>query len=151
MAQWVPFMITVSYMVIAVWLGFGAGKGRNMNKVEEWGVAGRSLGPIVMYLLVGAGGISAYTFMGAPGWAYSKGVPVLYVVVYLTFMGITAWYLGPKVWDLGVKYNHVTQGAAITHRYESPALGALDSFVTSIAVLAHAVLQNTRSAYILNV
>lgn len=149
--QWVPLMITVLYMVVAVWLGFGAGKGRNMNKVEEWGVAGRSLGPLIMYLLVGAGGISAYTFMGAPGWAYSKGVPVLYVVVYLTFMGITAWYLGPKVWSLGVKYNHVTQGAAITHRYESPSLGALATFVTSIGVLAYAVLQTTGSAYILNV
>lgn len=151
MATWIPFLITIAYMVVAVWLGFGAGKGRKMDTVEEWGVAGRSLGPLVMYLLVGAGGVSAYTFMGAPGWAHSKGVPALYVVVYLTFMAITAWYLGPRVWELGVKHNHVTQGAAITHRYESPALGALTSMVTSIGILAYAVIQTTGAAYILNV
>ncbi|MBM7587407.1 SSS family solute:Na+ symporter [Bacillus pakistanensis] len=147
----IPLIITVLYMVIAVWLGVGAGKGRKMDSVEEWGVAGRSIGPIVMYLLVGAGGVSAYTFMGAPGWAYTKGVPVLYVVVYLTFMAIMAWYFGPKVWMLGKKYNHVTQASAISDRYESKSLGALASFVTSIGVLAYAVLQTTGAAYILNV
>jgi SSS family solute:Na+ symporter len=152
MENWIiPFLITVAYMIIAVILGYSSGIGRKMDTVEEWGVAGRSMGPIIMYLLVGAGGISAYTFMGAPGWAYSKGVPVLYVVVYLTYMAIMAWYFGPRVWELGNKYNHVTQASAISDRYESPGLGALASFVTSFGVLSYAVLQTTGSAYILNV
>ncbi|WP_243297788.1 sodium:solute symporter family protein [Bacillus litorisediminis] len=151
MQSYIPFLITVSYMVVAVVLGFTAGKGKNMNNVEEWGVGSRSFGPIMMYLLIGAGGVSAYTFMGSPGWAYTKGVPALYVVVYLTYMAILAWYFGPKVWELGKKYNHVTQSQAIADRYESKALGGLTSIVTSIGVLAYAVIQTTGSAYILNV
>ncbi|HZG72214.1 MAG TPA: sodium:solute symporter family protein, partial [Chondromyces sp.] len=114
-------------------------------------VGSRSFGPILMYLLIGAGGVSAYTFMGSPGWAYSKGVPALYVVVYLTYMAIIAWYFGPKVWELGKKYHHVTQSAAISDRYESKPLGALAAIVTSVGVLAYAVLQTIGSAYILNV
>lgn len=152
MENWVlPFLITVSYMVIAVVLGYSSGIGRKMDRIEEWGVAGRSMGAVLMYLLIGAGMISAYTFMGAPGWAYSKGVPVLYVVVYLTYMAIIAWYFGPRVWELGKKYKHLTQASAIRDRYESPGLGALTSFVTSIGVLSYAVLQTMGSAYILNV
>ena len=151
MQSYIPFLITVSYIVVAVVLGFTAGKGKNMNNVEEWGVGSRSFGPIMMYLLIGAGGVSAYTFMGSPGWAYTKGVPALYVVVYLTYMAIMAWYFGPKVWELGKKYNHVTQPQAIADRYESKALGGLTSIVTSIGVLAYAVIQTTGSAYILNV
>src|SRR5699024_1180547 len=118
---------------------------------ESWGVGSRSFGPVMTYLLIGAGGVSAYTFMGSPGWAYSKGVPALYVVVYLTYMAIIAWYFGPKVWRLGKKYNHVTQSSAITDRYESNALGGIASIVTSIGVLAYAVVQTTGAAYILYV
>ncbi|WP_096438653.1 sodium:solute symporter family protein [Alteribacter populi] len=151
MSIYIPFIITVSYMVIAVLLGCFAGRGRSMKSAEEWGVGSRSMGPIMVYLLIGSGGVSAYTFMGSPGWAFSKGVPALYVVVYLTYMGIIAWYFGPKVWEIGKKYNHVTQSAAITDRYESKQLGALASIVTSIGVLAYAVLQTTGAAYILNV
>src|SRR5699024_9955780 len=141
----------VSYMVIAVILGYSAGKGKDMDDAEAWGVGSRSMGPVMMYLLIGAGGVSAYTFMGSPGWAFSKGVPALYVVVYLTYMGIIAWYFGPKVWELGNKYNHVTQSEAISDRYESKQLGGLASIVTSIGLLAYAVLQTTGAAYILNV
>ncbi|WP_156290595.1 sodium:solute symporter family protein [Oceanobacillus salinisoli] len=151
MYEYIPLFITISYIFIAILLGFFAGKGKNMDSVEEWGVGSRSMGPIMMYLLIGAGGVSAYTFMGSPGWAYSKGVPALYVVVYLTYMAILAWYFGPKVWELGKKYNHVTQSTAITDRYESKALGGLASIVTSIGILAYAVIQTTGAAYILNV
>lgn len=151
MYEYIPFMITISYVVIAVIIGSVSGKGVDMNTAEGWGVGSRSFGPVMTYLLIGAGGVSAYTFMGSPGWAYSKGAPALYVVVYLTYMAILAWYFGPKVWKLGRDYNHVTQSAAITDRYESKALGGIASIVTSIGVLAYAVVQTTGAAYILNV
>ncbi|RYG71193.1 sodium:solute symporter family protein, partial [Lentibacillus lipolyticus] len=151
MYEYIPFFITISYVVIAIVLGTFAGKGMNMNKTENWGVASRSFNPIMAFLLMGASGVSAYTFMGSPGWAYSKGVPALYVVVYLTYMAIIAWYFGPKVWKLGKKYKHVTQPGAIADRYESKALGGITSIVTSIGVLSYAVVQTTGAAYILNV
>lgn len=151
MYQYIPLIITLSYVLIAIIIGFLAGKGEKMDTAESWGVASRSFGPVMTYLLIGAGGVSAYTFMGSPGWAYSKGVPALYVVVYLTYMAIIAWYFGPKVWRLGKKYSHVTQSASISDRYESKALGGIASIVTSIGVLAYAVVQTTGASYILYV
>lgn len=151
MGMYVPLIITVSYVVIAVVLGVAAGKGSDMDNIEEWGVAGRSFGSLMMYLLMGASGVSAYTFLGSPGWAYSKGVPALYVVVYLVYMAIIAWYFGPRVWQLGKDYNHVTQAEAISHRYESKQLGGLTAIVTSIGLIAYAVIQTIGAAYILNV
>src|SRR5699024_962451 len=67
------------------------------------------------------------------------------------YMAIIAWYFGPKVWRLGKKYNHVTQSASISDRYESKALGGAASIVTSIGVLAYAVVQTTGASYILYV
>lgn len=151
MVDWIiPFIITISYLVIALMLGYRSGRGKNMNKLEEWGVGGRSFGSIVMYLLIASSGVSAYTFMGAPGWAYSKGIPIFYLVVYLTYMAFITWYFGPRVWELGRKYKHVTQASAIADRYDSQGLGMLASLVTSIGVLAFAVLQITGSSYIIH-
>src|SRR5699024_12739399 len=101
MGIYFPLIITVSYMVIAVILGYSAGKGKDMDDAEEWGVGSRSMGPVMMYLLIGAGGVSAYSFMGSSGWAFSKGVATLYVVVILTYLGIIVWYFSSTVLRLG--------------------------------------------------
>ncbi|MCM5705050.1 sodium:solute symporter family protein [Larsenimonas salina] len=146
-----PFLITVGYLAVALAIGLYARHGHSMARLEQWAVAGRSMGSVTLYLLIGAGSISAYTFMGAPGWAYSKGVPVFYVVVYLSYLALVAWYVGPKVWRLGNAFGHVTQASAIRDRYQSAGLGALAALVMSIGTLSYAVLQTIGAAYILNV
>lgn len=144
-----PLLITLTYVAIAMVIGLRARAGRSMNSLEEWGVAGRSMGPVTLYLLIAAGSVSAYTFMGAPGWAYSRGVAVFYVAIYLSYLALVAWYFGPKVWQFGEQFGHVTQASAISDRYQSPALGALAALVMAIGSIAYAVLQTIGSAYIL--
>ena len=144
-----PLLITLVYVAIAMVIGLRAKAGRSMDSLEEWGVAGRSMGPVTLYLLIAAGSVSAYTFMGAPGWAYSKGVAVFYVAIYLAYLALVAWYFGPKVWQFGEQFGHVTQASAISDRYQSPALGALAALVMAIGSVAYAVLQTIGSAYIL--
>lgn len=144
-----PLVITLLYVATAMLIGLRARAGRSMNTLEEWGVAGRSMGPVTLYLLIAAGSVSAYTFMGAPGWAYSKGVAVFYVAIYLAYLALVAWYFGPKVWQFGKRFGHVTQASAIADRYQSPALGALSALVMAVGSVAYAVLQTIGSAYIL--
>lgn len=151
MTSSLPLWITLSYVAIAMVIGLHARRGQSMQSLEQWGVAGRSMGPVTLYLLIAAGGVSAYTFMGAPGWAYSKGVPVFYVVVYLAYLAMVAWYCGPRVWAFGEQFGHVTQASAISDRYQSPFLGGLSALVMSVGALAYAVLQTIGSAYILSV
>src|SRR5699024_3053061 len=151
MMQYAPFVITAGYLVVAVLIGLRAGRGHNMTTSEGWRVGSRSMGPVVMYRLGAAGGVSAYTFMGSPGWAHDKGVPALYVVVYLAYMAIVAWYIGPKVWNFGHRFGHATQSTTITDRYESPLLGGITALVVSVGGIAYAILQTIGSAYILNV
>ncbi|WP_110707758.1 sodium:solute symporter family protein [Salinicola sp. CR57] len=151
MSEPIPLLMTLAYVAVALWLGVRARGSHRMDSLEQWGVAGRSMGPVVMYLLMGAGSISAYTFMGAPGWAWSKGVPVFYVVIYLSYLALIAWYCGPRVWAFGARLGHVTQAQAVADRFESPLLGALTSLVMSIGAMAYAVLQTIGAAYILEV
>ncbi|WP_136066254.1 sodium:solute symporter family protein [Modicisalibacter radicis] len=151
MTSSLPLTITLGYVLVVMAVGLHARRGRRMDSLEEWGVAGRSMGPVTLYLLIAAGSVSAYTFMGAPGWAYAKGVPVFYVVVYLAYLALVAWYCGPRVWAFGERFGHVTQASAIADRYQSPFLGGLSALVMSVGSLAYAVLQTVGSAYILTV
>ncbi|MFG6667036.1 sodium:solute symporter [Halomonas sp. HNIBRBA4712] len=144
-----PLVITLGYIASAMIIGLKARAGHRMESLEQWGVAGRSMGPVTLYLLIAAGSVSAYTFMGAPGWAYSKGIAVFYVAVYLAYLALVAWYFGPKVWQFGEQFGHVTQASAIADRYQSPALGGLSALVMAVGSVAVAVLQTVGSAYIL--
>ncbi|MCP1312914.1 MULTISPECIES: sodium:solute symporter [unclassified Halomonas] len=144
-----PLVITLGYVAATMMIGLKARAGHRMDTLEQWGVAGRSMGPVTLYLLIAAGSVSAYTFMGAPGWAYSKGIAVFYVAVYLAYLALVAWYFGPKVWQFGEQFGHVTQASAIADRYQSAALGGLSALVMAVGSVAYAVLQTVGSAYIL--
>jgi solute:Na+ symporter, SSS family len=44
-----------------------------------------------MYFIVGGTIFSAFAFLGGPGWAYSRGAAVLYILSY-GVIGIAPWY-----------------------------------------------------------
>lgn len=140
-----------AYLIATLWLGIASRKGFMMNKLEDWGVAGRSMNTTYMYFLAGAAGISAYTFMGSPGWAYSKGAPVWYVITYLAIMQLMSYYWAPRAWQMSKDFGLHTLCQAIGDRYDSKFVRALSSLVSSIQGFAYSVLQATGSAYILSV
>lgn len=152
MGNWVlPFIITISYTIIAVILGCSAKGKLDMSKLENWGSSGNTLGFIVMFFLVGAGQVSAFTFMGSPGWALSKGVAALYVLVYLATMNFTIYLVNPRINDLCINKGLRTQAQAFGARYESTGVRAVGAVVGSIALVAYAEVQIVGCGYVLNV
>ena len=148
---WGPLVITLCYTLVACILGFSA-KGRlDMSKVENWSSSGNTMGLIVMVFLTGAGNVSAYTFLGAPGWAYSKGVAALYVVVYLGFITYSSYLISPRVNRVAGKYGYRTQAEGIGARFESKGLRMLCGIVGALAVLGNSLVQIIGSGHILNV
>jgi SSS family solute:Na+ symporter len=121
-----------------------------MDKIEDWAVASRNLGVFVMFFLTGAGAVSAYTFLGAPGWAYSKGVPVLYVTVYLTLGYFVAFYFLGRVYKVGKKMHFVTQAGVIRHRYDSKLVGSIGAVIGILGCVGYGITQGMGCGYILN-
>src|SRR5688500_760622 len=81
----IALVLMVAYLVIALLIGILAGKGRGQVTLDEFTVAGRNLGLLVTWFLMGGAIFSAFAFLGAPGWAYSRGAPALYVLAYTAF------------------------------------------------------------------
>jgi SSS family solute:Na+ symporter len=152
MENWVlPFLITITYTVAAVILGYRARSGLDMSKMKNWGVTGNTMGMLVMFFLVGAGQVSAFTFMGAPGWAFSRGVAALYVVVYLVLMNFTLYLVNPRINELSTKHGILTQAEAFGRRYDSTSVRAISVVVGSLALIAYAVVQIVGCGYVINI
>jgi len=152
MTNWiVPFIITISYTVIAVILGVLARGKLEMKKMENWSISGNTLGVLVIFFLTGKANISSYTFMGAPGWGYANGVAAFYVVVGLSPASFLAYFVGPRITELAQKNHIITLAEGYGKRYESRLLRAITALVSGMATIGMAVIQVMGIGYILAV
>ena len=76
-----------AFMVATVALGLLAVRGRGnrgRDGLAEWSVGGRSLGTVFIWVLMAGEGYTSFSYLGAAGWGYNYGAPVLYVVAYMS-------------------------------------------------------------------
>ena len=152
MDPWVVvFLTTVAYLLVT--LAIGIVSGRRASNTPEGFVAGdRNLGFLVLYFIMGASIYSAFAFLGAPGWAYSRGAAAFYIVSYGT-VGLLPWYfLGPRIALLGRRFGFVTQAEFFAHRFGSPrAIPAIMAVVSAAALVPYLVIQMKGAGYVFSV
>jgi Na+/proline symporter len=71
-------------------------------------VGGRSLGAIFLWLLMAGEVYTSFTFLGAAGWAYSKGAPAFYIICYLTVACIPSFFYLPPIWRCAHRHDLLT-------------------------------------------
>src|SRR5579863_10612470 len=104
-------------------VGFLAGVRRRMD-LEQWTVGGRGFGVALVFLLMAGEVYTTFAFLGASGWAYSRGGPTLYVLAYLTLAYVTSFFILPQVWHFARKYRMQTQTDFFGIRYKNRYLAA---------------------------
>src|SRR5947209_5870479 len=105
-------------VALATAVGFLAGVRRKMD-LEQWTVGGRGFGIVLMYLLMAGEIYTTFSFLGASGWAYSRGGPVLYVLAYLPLSYIISFFILPHLWELARQFGMQTQPDFFAVRYGS--------------------------------
>ncbi|WP_044338911.1 sodium:solute symporter family protein [Rossellomorea aquimaris] len=152
MADWqIAMIMMIGYLVIALVVGVMAGRGHDKNSLYEFTVAGGGLGLVVMWFLMGGAVFSAFSFLGAPGWAYSKGAPALYILTYTAF-AILPWYIiGPKIGKIGRKFNIYTVSGFMKKRYGGKTLPILIGVIALLASIQYLATQMKGMAYIFNI
>src|SRR6188472_450601 len=87
-------VVFLFFFVMVTVLGFIAARWRrgDLDRLDEWGLAGRRFGTVVTWFLLGGDLYTAYTFVAVPALVYGAGaigffaVPytvVLYPIVFL--------------------------------------------------------------------
>jgi solute:Na+ symporter, SSS family len=138
----VALSITSLIVAIGSLAGFFARFGHKMD-LEQWTVAARGFGTMLVWLLMAGEIYTTFTFLGASGWAYSRGAPVLYILGYQPLMYVVAFFILPAVWEIGQKRKLQTQADFFQARYQNTYLSALAAMVGVIAMLPYVQLQLT--------
>jgi SSS family solute:Na+ symporter len=144
--------LSIIFGIIAVGscIGFLAANKRQLN-LEEWAVAGRGLGLILVWILLAGETFTTFSVLGISGWVYSKGGPTLYVLVYLALGQIFVFFLGPNLWELGRKFGMQTIGDFFAQRYGGRLLAAAVAVAGVLFLIVYLQLQLTGLGIIVEV
>lgn len=131
-------------------IGFFAGARYKMD-LEQWTVAARGFGVIFVWLLMAGEVYTTFSFLGASGWAYSKGGPTLYILAYLALGYVVSYYYLPQMWEMGRKHGLHTTSDFFAVRYGSTALAAFVALVGVVFMIPYLQLQLTGLGIIVEV
>jgi SSS family solute:Na+ symporter len=137
-------------VAVGVTIGFIAGASRKMD-LEQWTVGGRRFGAVLMYLLLAGEVYTTFSFLGASGWAYSRGGPTLYILAYLTLAYVVAFYILPPLWEMGRQHGMQTVSDYFAVRYGNKYLAAFVCVVGVTFLIPYVQLQLTGLGIIVSV
>ena len=140
----------LAIVALGATIGFLAGVRRKMD-LEQWTVGGRGFGAVLMYLLMAGEVYTTFSFLGASGWAYSRGGPTLYIMAYLTLAYVVSFFILPQIWEVGRKYGLQTQSDFFSMRYGNKYLAAFVCVVGIAFLIPYLQLQLTGLGIIVSV
>lgn len=146
----VALMVISGIVAVASVVGFSAGLHHKMD-LDQWTVGGRGFGLLLVWILMAGEVYTTFTFLGASGWAYSRGGPVLYILAYQPLMYVVSFFILPQMWEVGQKYRLQTQADFFRVRYGSKYLEAFVALVGVIFIIPYLQLQLTGLGIIVEV
>ncbi len=144
-------VLLICGLYLLLTLGMGVWSSRTVSSSVTGYVAGdRTLGTLVLYFVLGASVFSSFAFLGAPGWAYSRGAAAFYIVAYGVVGMVPLYFLGPRARRIGAHFGFVTQAEILSHRYRSRGLSVLLAVLSVIVFIPYLTLQMKGAGYILS-
>lgn len=112
------------YVALVVGLGWWVGR-RAARTPEEYFLAGRGLGPLVLFMALFGTNATAFVLVGIPGRAYHDGVGVFSVNAPIIALGVplTFWAIGAPARRLAAELGALTPAELLARRLGSPAVG----------------------------
>ena len=114
--------LVVAYFVFLIALGVFAHK-RTKKTPDDYFLANRTFGPIILFFTLAATNFSAFTFLGFAGKAYTSGFGQYGIMGFGTaIMAVMFYVIGRKVWKLGKEKGYITPPELIGDRFNSISL-----------------------------
>ncbi|MEV6773089.1 sodium:solute symporter family protein [Nocardia sp. NPDC051030] len=127
-------------MVVTVAIGVWSGRGR-ARSMSEWSVSGRGLGTVFVLLLMAGETYTSFSFLGAAGWSYRYGVPIFYLIAYLSTGQVAAYLVAPLIWSYCAKHKLVSIADIAEHRFRSRRLGVVVAVMCTVFLIPYVQLQ----------
>lgn len=108
---------------------------------QQFIVGDRSFGSIFLWVLLAGEVFTAFTFLGAAGWAYGRGAPALYILAYGTIGFTIGYFFLPCVWRIGKERGLLTAPDFLSDRFDSKALGIAVAALQVVLIVPYVTLQ----------
>ncbi len=142
--------IVIGYMLLALGVGLVAYR-LSERTAEDYYLASRTLGTVVLLFTTFATLLSAFTFFGGPNLAYSAGPEWILVMGLMDgILFAILWYVvGYKQWRIGQVRGYVTLGEMLRDRFDSRALQATAAIISLFWLVEYVMLQQVGAGRVL--
>ena len=115
--------VFLGFIALSLWLALRAGKGRGSQSVHDFFVASRQFGAWLVFFLAAGEIYSIGTMVGFPGGIYAKGPTYgVWFLGYILLAYPIGYFVGPKIWEAGKRYNAITLPDLFKGHFGSRAL-----------------------------
>jgi len=136
-------VLFIFLFVIFVYLGFYGSRWRrgDLSKLHEWALAGRRLGPYLMWFLLTADLYTAYTFIAVPSLVLASGPVGFFAAFYSAVTPFIALLFMPRLWTIAKNRGYITAADFIKDRFNNKILAGLVAITGVVAELPYIALQ----------
>jgi solute:Na+ symporter, SSS family len=101
--------VFLGFIALSLFLALRAGKGHGKQGVHDFFVASRQFGAWLVFFLAAGEIYSIGTMVGFPGGIYAKGPTYgVWFLGYILLAYPVGYFIGPKIWEAGKRYNAIT-------------------------------------------
>ncbi len=141
--HWQMVAVFLAILVPATILGFTAGRWRssNLNRLQEWGLAGRRFGPLISWFVLSGDLYTAYAFVAVPGLIFGTGAPGFYSIPYAALAYPLAFLVLPRLWTIARHRGYITVADFVHERFDSRTLALAIAVTGILAMMPYTAVQ----------
>jgi len=141
--NWTALTVFVVLFGFVTVLGFYAARWRrgDLDRLDEWGLAGRRFGTLVTWFLLGGDLYTAYTFIAVPALVFGAGAIGFFALPYTIVVYPLVLVVFPRLWSVAHRHGYITAADFVQGRYESRLLAVLIAVTGILATMPYIALQ----------
>lgn len=123
---------------------------RTKKTPQDYFLANRTFGPIILFFTLAATNFSAFTFLGFAGKAYQSGFGQYGIMGFGTaIMAIMFYIIGRKAWKLGKEKEYITPPELVGDRFNSVSLRLLFMGVMVVFTIPYLATQAVGAGFLI--
>jgi solute:Na+ symporter, SSS family len=141
--NWTAITVFVVLFGLVTVLGFLAARWRrgDLDQLHEWGLAGRRLGTVITWFLLGGDVYTAYTFIAVPALVFGTGALGFFALPYTIIVYPLVFLILPRMWSVAHKHQYITAGDFVQGRYGDRWLALAVAVTGIVATMPYIALQ----------
>jgi solute:Na+ symporter, SSS family len=139
----IPAVIVCLYLAVVVYIGvFAFRRASGKEEVEDYFLAGRSLGPFVFLMSLFGTNMTAFAILGSSGHAFHNGIVTFGLMASSSALVIplTLFLVGTRVWALGKRHGFITPVQLFRDRWECSHIGTVIFAVQAALLMPYVII-----------